>query len=260
MNKVKLILRNTSVIVDAGEVIGYTVKGVEYLHQKGNPGWRNVDTEMFPIIGPTNESNFRVQTPKGAAIQDQHGLLREMEYELIEKTEFKAVFQKKYKADTLIANSKYPAKSTEEKLSWPYDFVFQKSVELVEDGLQIAFVIAGEEGMPFMLGYHPAFMVKSKTAMIVVDQKTVTIPDVMAVGSRAMPILDTNDIQLVDQKSVRITSDGFKHFMLWTEVSNMVCIEPITFYPYAVSQDNLSNGFMQLGKESKRFMVKIQVL
>jgi len=106
--------------IDKGELVSYSVAGYEFIHQKGSPGWRNADTEMFPIIGPTNDANFKVMTPKGAAIQDQHGLLRELTYEGIHQTETKAVFEKKYLANTAIENSKFPAKSTEEKLAWYY--------------------------------------------------------------------------------------------------------------------------------------------
>ena len=81
----KVFLKNTNsqVIIEKGELISYCVENQEYIHQKGNKGWRNSDDEMFPIIGPVSENNFRVQTKNGDAIQDQHGMLREMEYSLI---------------------------------------------------------------------------------------------------------------------------------------------------------------------------------
>ena len=46
--------------------------------------------------------------------------------------------------------------------------------------------------------------------------------------------------------------------MLWTEVTNMVCIEPITFYPYAVEQDDLAEGFMVLKNEPAIFTVTLK--
>ena len=72
---VQLKNNNSIVKIDAGELVGYQVNGHEFIHQKGSPGWGSADTEMFPIIGPVNEADFRVKTPKGDAIQDQHGLL-----------------------------------------------------------------------------------------------------------------------------------------------------------------------------------------
>ena len=49
--------------IEDGELVGYQVSGHEFMHQKGNPGWRSVDTEMFPLIGPTSEADFKVKNP-----------------------------------------------------------------------------------------------------------------------------------------------------------------------------------------------------
>ncbi|PCH50298.1 MAG: aldose epimerase, partial [Flavobacteriaceae bacterium] len=79
--------KNSIVKIEEGELISYQKNGEELIHQKGNPGWRNSDTEMFPIIGPTKANNFIVTTPKGNCIQDQHGLIRELKYSTKNKTE-----------------------------------------------------------------------------------------------------------------------------------------------------------------------------
>lgn len=257
-NITTLKVGNQKVTIEGGELVGYQVSGHEFMHQKGNPGWRSVDTEMFPIIGPTNEAGFKVSTPKDDATQDQHGLLREMKYTVTESTASEAVFAKKYSANTEILNSKYPAKSTAEKLSWPYDFEFNKTFELKDKELVITFTISGDEGMPFMLGYHPAFMLHSKNPIISVGDKEISIDEVMAVGSRALQVPNTNVISLSDEKKLQISTEGFKHFMLWTEVPNMVCIEPITFYPYAVKQKNLADGFMHLTNKPSKFKVGLK--
>jgi galactose mutarotase-like enzyme len=258
--KIKLVFDNQTVTIEAGELVGYLIDSHEFIHQKGSPGWRNSDTEMFPIIGPTDQENFRVQTPKGSAIQDQHGLLRELEYEIDEQTEVRAIFVKRYKADTLVLNSKFPKKSTEEKLSWPYDFEFTKIIELTNEGLRISFVIAGEKDMPFMLGYHPAFKLISDNTTIQANDKQISIEAILAVGSRALHVPNCQKIVLSDSQSMEISTTGFSDFMLWTEVSNMVCIEPITFYPYAVAQKNLHKGFTSLDNGKKEFTVFLKPL
>lgn len=255
---VKLKLHDQLVKIDEGELVGYSAEGHEYIHQKGSPGWRNSDTEMFPIIGPTNEANFRVTTPKGAAVQDQHGLLREMAYQLVSQTETKAIFRKQYVSGTPIKNSKYPSKSTEEYLSWPYNFEFTKSFEILENGLRIQFKIIGEEGMPFMLGYHPAFKLTSERASIKTAERTIALQEVLDVGSRALPVMNCNSLTLVDVGELIIKTEGFGNFMLWTEVPNMLCIEPITFYPYAVSQKKLHSGFQPVNRSENIFSVIIQ--
>ncbi len=117
--------KNSIIKIDKGELISFLKNKEELIHQKGQPGWRNSDTEMFPVIGPTDANNFLVSTPKGDAIQDQHGLLRELTYSFMENGAYFAVFQKEYNANSSIKNSKFPKKSPREKLFWPYDFRFK---------------------------------------------------------------------------------------------------------------------------------------
>ncbi|RDY60751.1 aldose 1-epimerase [Flagellimonas nanhaiensis] len=247
---VELKSGNSKVGIDQGELVSFVVEGHEYIHQKGSPGWRSSDTEMFPIIGPVDQAGFRVNVPNGEAIQDQHGLLRELEYVLLESTESTAQFQKEYKAGTSIKNSKFPEKSDKQWLTWPYSFIFQKSFELKDNRLTISFKITGERDMPFMLGYHPAFKIHTNDSRIITDDKDFSLDEVLAVGSRALQVADCTSIVLKDKKEIQIDTEGFGHFMCWTEVRNMVCIEPISFYPYSVEQQNLHEGFQLLEDEA----------
>lgn len=258
--EIVLSLGNQQVQIDAGELVGYAVAGHEFIHQKGSPGWRNADTEMFPIIGPTDAANFRVTTPKGKAVQDQHGLLRELDYECLEQTSKKAVLKKRYTANSVVKNAKFPHKSNEAELSWPYNFEFTKTFLLSDQGLQISFTVHGEEGMPFMLGYHPAFKLRTTEASIETGSKNWTITKVMSVGSRALHVPNCERILLKDEKSLEIRTKGFGNFMLWTEVPNMVCIEPITFYPYAVAQEKLHQGFTVFNGKAKEYSVFLHPL
>jgi len=243
--------KNSIVKIEKGELISYQKNGEEFMHQKGNPGWRNTDTEMFPIIGPTEANNFNVVTPKGNYSQDQHGLLRELEYTVKNKTANSCSFIKKYAAYTAVENSKYPEKSTTRLLSWPYPFSFKKSIELTNDSLKITFEIIAEKGMPFMLGYHPAFMLNGNLDELVTTKKQeISIPEIQKGGDIAYPVLNTSEISLVKKTgtNINIKTKGFHNFMLWTPASNMLCIEPITAYPYTgdkiLSKNlfNISNG------------------
>lgn len=249
---------NQKVGISAGELVSYSVDGHEYIHQKGNPGWGSSDTEMFPIIGPTMEADFRVRTPKGNAVQDQHGLLRELPYILKGSSETHAAFQKIYQADVKVENSKFPKKSTEKELFWPYNFQFEKRFELKAEGLEITFVISGDEGMPFMLGYHPAFLLQTEAPVITAGDTKITLNEILAVGSRALHVPQCTEISLRDTNELTITTKGFGQFMLWTEVPNMVCIEPISFYPYAVRQNQLDKGFDYLQATPREFKVYLR--
>ncbi|MEM8847325.1 MAG: aldose 1-epimerase, partial [Bacteroidota bacterium] len=222
-----------------------------YIHQKGSPGWGTADTEMFPIIGPVAKANYQVSTPKGNAILDQHGHMRLMEYQLLSSSDTQAIYKKSYTADTPVKNKKFPEKSDVEYLTWPYNFEFEKRYTLTSQGLEIVFKITGEKGMPFMLGYHPAFKLHSENPIIVANNRQITLDEVLAVGSRALQVADCTFVTLNDEKEISISTEGFGHFMCWTEVRNMVCIEPISFYPYAVSESDLHEGFQTLDGQSE---------
>ncbi|MEM9362060.1 MAG: aldose 1-epimerase [Bacteroidota bacterium] len=242
----ELVQGNQIVRIDAGELVGYEFDGHEFIHQKGSPGWGSADTEMFPIIGPVAKANYQVNTPKGNAILDQHGHIRLMEFELLSGSGTRATYKKTYTAGTPIKNRKFPDKSEVEYLTWPYNFEFKKHFTLTPKGLEITFSITGDEGMPFMLGYHPAFKLHSDKPIIVAGDKQITLDEVLAVGSRALQVANYTSITLKDEKEISISTEGFGHFMCWTEVRNMVCIEPISFYPYAVSERDLNTGFQHL--------------
>jgi galactose mutarotase-like enzyme len=115
---------------------------------------------------------------------------------------------------------------------WNYDFSFIKKYELNNDSLTIQFEFVSEKGMPFMLGYHPAFNIKGKdVAYCSVNDQKITIDAILKVGSNAYPVLNQNKLLLFNGNyGMELITDGFENFMLWTEVENMLCIEPITQY------------------------------
>lgn len=252
--------KNSIVKIDQGELVSFIKNKEELIHQKGQPGWRNSDTEMFPVIGPTEATDFMVSTPNGSAIQDQHGLLRELSYTLMESGENFAAFQKDYVANTIVKNSKFPKKSTKENLSWPYDFSFKKGYELSNDSLKITFVIEAENGMPFMLGYHPAFKLSGDYSEICKTKaQEVSLQKIMDGGSTAFPVLNTQEIKLIKNKgfNISIKTKGFDNLMLWTEVPNMICIEPITAYPYTKDEPPLSEKLFCVSNGKDSFEVVI---
>jgi galactose mutarotase-like enzyme len=253
---------NSKVRVEKGELISFIFNDEEFIHQKGNKGWRKSDDEMFPVIGPTSKNNYRMHTKKGDAIQDQHGLLRELTYELYYNDATSAKFIKSYAANTKINNAKFPEKSTEPLLNWPFDFSFEKHFTLKEGILEIDFKITSEKGMPYMLGYHPAFMLSDtgKDTLIANDKK-ITLEDIYEVGHNAFPVLNTDKIilQNTDRKHLEISTKGFNNFMLWTQVDNMLCIEPITQYTSYTDQ-KFSEENMRISKGVNEFSIHIKVI
>lgn len=251
--------KSSVVKIEKGELVSFKKYEEELIHQKGTAGWRNSDTEMFPIIGPTEATNYIVSTPKGNCIQDQHGVLRELQYTLLKKSDTEVVFQKKYAANTKVKNSKFPKKSSEATVSWPYDFTFNKTYTLTNSSLKITFEIESEKGMPFMLGYHPAFKLSGTNSEICkTNSEQVDLQKIIDNGSKAFPLFNTNEITLIKEKGYNITvkTDGFNNFMLWTEVPTMLCIEPITKYPYT-NKKELSTNMFHISNGKEHFKVEI---
>jgi hypothetical protein len=46
--------------------------------------------------------------------------------------------------------------------------------------------------------------------------------------------------------------------MLWSPDAGMLCIEPITFYPYKNPKGELSSGFMKLTGNTAQFSVSLE--
>lgn len=227
--------KESTVVIDQGELISYSRWGEELIHQKGDPGWRNADTEMFPIIGPTESKGYLVPTDRGDAPQDQHGLLRELPYRVLNENAQSIEFAKSYEQNATVKNSKFPDKSSQQHVSWPYSFDFFKRLKITNDALSIEFEIRTETDMPFMLGYHPAFKLSGDhSETFKTSEAEMSLQQILDAGAKAYPVLDTDEISLIKLKgyNIKVTTEGFDNFMLWTEVDNMVCIEPITAYPY----------------------------
>ena len=251
----------SQVVLEKGELISFQKEGVEYIHQKGDKGWNNSDTEMFPIIGPTIKNKHIVSTKKGNAILDQHGLLREFDYVLASHTTHTAEFSKRYIKHTPLKNRKFPKKSLAEHVFWPYDFHFKKKINLSNETLSITFEIHSEKNMPYMLGYHPAFKLSGLgNETLSTSSKKINLDAIFSVGADALPLLNTSQITLhnSNKKDVQIETKGFDHFMLWTEENNMLCIEPITHFP-DLSTQKYSEDTMLLNPGQAAYSVEIKI-
>lgn len=254
--------KNSVIAIDKGELVSYQVNNIEILHQKGDPGWGNTEIEMFPIIGATKDSNFLIKTPKKEAKLDQHGILRALLYNTNTIENNKVSYYKNYIANTKVGNPKFPHKSTQEFLDWPYDFRFIKTFELTNASLKVYFEIYSEKDMPFMLGFHPAFKIYNSDMVLKSENQNISLKDILQAGASAFLLKDSKKVSMQNNGilKVDVKTKGFRHMMLWTEVNNMVCIEPITFYPSDVSVNKLHTGFdYSSGLERFEVIISAQV-
>ena len=111
---------------------------------EGNPiFWGKHSPILFPIVG-TLKNNSYLNNGKQFEL-NRHGFAREMEFELIKKTEESATF-------SLVSTK-------ETKEIYPFDFELEICYTLIDNVLNIDYKVINKNDviMPFSIGAHPAF-------------------------------------------------------------------------------------------------------
>jgi Galactose mutarotase and related enzymes len=89
---------------------------------------------------------------------------------------------------------------------WPYNFCFEKQFSITEKQLTITFILTSEKNMPFMLGFHPAFLLSNTGKEVVVSKiKTANLDAVYTAGHNALPFLNTDAVTLKHTNKPNIT-------------------------------------------------------
>ena len=115
----------------------------EYIWE-GNPSfWGKHSPILFPIVGSLKNNSYSYNGKQYPL--NRHGFAREMEFELIEKTDESATF-------SLIS-------TVETKKVYPFDFELQICYSLKNNKLDIEYKVINKNvtTMPFAIGAHPAF-------------------------------------------------------------------------------------------------------
>lgn len=118
-------------------------QNTEYIWE-GNPiFWGKHSPILFPIVGTLKNNSYSINGEKYQL--NRHGFAREMEFELIEKTDDSATF-------SLVS-------TLETKKVYPFDFELQICYSLKDNKLTIDYKVINknETTMPFAIGAHPAF-------------------------------------------------------------------------------------------------------
>lgn len=117
--------------------------GNEYMWNADPAYWNRTSPVLFPFVGAVADGVFRY---KGLEYKmGQHGLARDMEFNLIEKSE---------------CYCRYMLKSNEEtKTKYPLDFELYISYKLQKNGIEVIWEVnnCGCETLEFSIGAHPAF-------------------------------------------------------------------------------------------------------
>lgn len=228
----------------------------EYIWE-GNPDyWGKHSPILFPIVGSLKNNSYRYNN--STFHLPRHGFAREMDFDVLEKSNGKVVFSLKETAVTL---EKYPFK-----------FELQISYTLTNSELKIGFNVINNNpfSMPFSIGAHPAFaiankfesyellfeksenLVVSKLENDLISNSTYKLP----IENNSLPLTnslfenDTLIFKTIESKSVTICENGipflkvhyndFPSLGIWTKSqAPFICIEP--WIGYADTVENNGN-------------------
>lgn len=243
----------------------------EYIWE-GNPNyWGKHSPILFPIVGSLKNN---IYSYNNATYQlSRHGFARDLEFDIIEKTDNKVVFSLQQSAITL---EKYP-----------FNFELQISYTLTKSVLKIGYKVINNNdfSMPFSIGAHPAFalandfenyellfevsekLVVSRLENDLISNTTYVLP----MENNSLPLnysLFENDalvFKTIASKSVTIAENkipflkvdymDFPSLGIWTKSqAPFICIEP--WFGYADTIEN--NGNLE-DKEGIQILDKNQI-
>ncbi len=230
---------------------------------EGNPiYWGKHSPILFPIVGTLKNNSYQY---KGIEYHlSRHGFARDMEFEIIEKSNNSATF-------SLVSSEKT-------RKVYPFDFELQVTYTLFNNSLNIEYKVinTSKSKMPFSIGAHPAFalpgnfedyslefdqedpleyyllkndLVSNTTRKLVLDDKTLDLDYALFENDALIfKSLQSNSLTILNYSKpiVRITFNRFPNLGIWTKNNApFICIEP--WYGYSVTEDNFGDLFEKEG-------------
>lgn len=111
---------------------------------KGDPQyWKRHAPVLFPIVGSVWNGEYRID--EQVYHLSQHGFARDLDFEVLETSDNKAVFQLKSSPDTLKV--------------YPYEFILKITWQLTGNSVKVTWTVENptDETIYFQIGAHPAF-------------------------------------------------------------------------------------------------------
>ncbi len=230
---------------------------------EGNPDfWGKHSPVLFPIVGTLKNNTYNVH---GKEYQlSRHGFARDMEFEIINKTENSVTFSLLSNAETL---KKYP-----------FNFELQLIYTLREKTLDIEYKVfnKNEGKMPFSIGAHPAIalpenfekyalnfqkeeilqfsllendLVSNKTKILETTENLVPLNyKLFENDALVFKTLESNSVTIIEDSKpyVKVDFEGFPSLGIWTkEQAPFICIEP--WFGYSDTPENSGDLFKKEG-------------
>lgn len=234
----------------------------EYIWE-GNPDfWGKHSPVLFPIVGTLKNNTYTIN---GKEYQlPRHGFARDMEFQLIDKTENSAVFSLQSNSETL---KKYP-----------FDFELQLIYTLNETTLDIAYKVINnsETKIPFSIGAHPAIalpenfenysfkfekeedlkysllendLISNKTESLETIENLVPLNyKLFENDALVFKTLESNSLTILENSKpyIKVNFEDFPSLGIWTKnQAPFVCIEP--WFGYSDTAENSGDLFEKEG-------------
>jgi galactose mutarotase-like enzyme len=237
-------------------------QGKEYIWE-GNPDfWGKHSPILFPIVGTLKNNTYTINEKEYQL--SRHGFARDMEFELIQKTQNSAAFSLKSSEETL---KKYP-----------FEFELQLIYTLEETTLTIAYKVINHNGskMPFSIGAHPAIalpenfenyafefekeevlkyyllendLISNKTKVLETTNNTIPLNyKLFENDALIFKTLESKSLTILDNSKpyIKVDFEDFPSLGLWTkDQAPFVCIEP--WLGYSDTAENSGDLFEKEG-------------
>ncbi|MEO8239883.1 MAG: aldose 1-epimerase family protein [Flavobacterium sp.] len=229
----------------------------------GNPEfWPKHSPILFPIVGSLKNNTY---TFNGKDYQlSRHGFARDMEFQLIEKTESSATFSLEYNEETL---QKYPFK-----------FELQIIYQLEDNNLHIGYKVINKEKnqIPFSIGGHPAFalpkefdnysiqfekeedlsyslleneLISNKTEILETCKNIVKLNyKLFENDALIFKTLQSNSLTILENSKpyIKVDFEDFPNLGIWTKNNaGFICIEP--WFGYSDTAEQSGDLFKKEG-------------
>lgn len=230
---------------------------------EGNPAfWGKHSPLLFPIVGTLKNNTF-YHNDKEYTLS-RHGFARDMEFQLVEKTESSATFSLQSNSETL--------------KNYPFEFELQIQYTLFNATLELAYTVINKDNteIPFSIGAHPAFALPSNfedysIAFEKVEPLEYTLlennlvskqTEKIKTNSNKVPLtyelferdalifktLKSNSLTIVEKENpiLKVQFGDFPNLGIWTKVgAPFICIEP--WFGYSDTTESTGNLFEKEG-------------